>query len=40
LFRASGEFDGHLINEIKLMIPLQEVLRAEDILSEIDISKG
>ena len=32
LFEASGEYDGHLINEIKLMMPLKEVLEAEKIL--------
>lgn len=37
LFRASGEFDGHLINEIKLMIPFQELIRAEEILDELNI---
>lgn len=33
LFRASGEYDGHLINEIKLMLPLNEILKAEKILN-------
>jgi RNA polymerase subunit RPABC4/transcription elongation factor Spt4 len=32
LFRASGEFDGHLINEIKLMVPLSEIIAAEKLL--------
>lgn len=32
LFRASGEFDGHIVNELKLMVPLGEFLKAEDIL--------
>ena len=32
LFRASGESDGHLINEIKLMLPLSEIIEAEKIL--------
>ena len=32
LFRASGEYNGHLINEIKLMMPLKEVIEAEKIL--------
>lgn len=35
LFRASGEFDGHIVNELKLMLPFQEVMRAEGILSEL-----
>ena len=38
LFRASGDFNGHLINEIKLMIPCSEVLEAEKIIKEIDLS--
>ena len=37
LFCASGEFDCHLINEIKLMIPFQELIRAEEILNELNI---
>lgn len=32
LFRSSGEYDGHLINEIKLMVPLSEIIEAEKIL--------
>lgn len=37
LFRASGEFDGHIINEIKLMVPCQEVVQAEDILKKLEL---
>ncbi|MGB2960540.1 MAG: zinc ribbon domain-containing protein [Bacteroidota bacterium] len=40
LFRASGEFDGHIINEVKVMVPVQEVLRAEGILRELGILEG
>jgi len=40
LFRASGEFDGHIINEVKVMVPLQEVLRAEGILRELGFLGG
>ena len=36
LFRASGEYDGHLINEFKLMVPCQEVAAAEDALRELN----
>ena len=32
LFRASGEYDDHLINEIKLMLPLNEIIEAEKIV--------
>jgi len=35
LFRASGEFDGHIINELKVMVPCQEVIEAEKILAKI-----
>jgi hypothetical protein len=31
-FRASGEYRGHIINEIKVMVPCQEVLAAEKII--------
>ena len=36
LFRASGDFNGHLLNEIKLMVPCGEVLEAEKFLAEMD----
>lgn len=35
LFRASGEYDGHLINELKLMVPLGEIINAEKILEQL-----
>jgi hypothetical protein len=37
LFRASGEYNGQIINEIKLMVPFQELIRAEEILQELKI---
>ena len=37
LFRASGEFDGHIINELKLMVPCQEVIEAEELLRQLKI---
>ena len=37
LFRASGDFDGHIINEIKLMVPGSEVLEAEKIIEELGL---
>jgi len=40
LFRASGEFDGHIINEVKVMVPLPEALKAEEILRELGILGG
>ncbi len=39
LFRASGEFDGHIVNEYKIMVPCQEVLDAEAKLKELDLIK-
>ncbi len=36
LFRASGDFNGHIINEIKLMVPCGEVLEAEKLIAEIE----
>ena len=36
LFRASGDFNGHLINEIKLMLPFSEVMDAEKMILEIN----
>ncbi len=35
LFRAAGEYDGHIINEFKLMVPCQEVVSAEKKLREL-----
>lgn len=35
LFKAAGERDGHLINEIKVMVPLQEVVAAERLLKKL-----
>ena len=36
LFRASGEFDGHIINELKLMVPFPEVLEAQKTITDVD----
>lgn len=35
LFRASGEFHGHIINEIKVMVLCQEVESAEQVLADL-----
>ena len=37
LFNASGEFDGHIINEYKLMVPVREVLKAERVLKRLKL---
>ena len=39
LFEASGDYAGHLVNEIKLIVPVQQVLKAEEILRELEILK-
>lgn len=36
LFRASGEKPGHSVNEYKVMVPLQEVIAAEEIINKIE----
>lgn len=36
LFRASGEYNGRIINEFKLMVPCQEVETAESILKKLE----
>lgn len=37
LFRASGDYDGHIVNEIKLMVPVQQVIKAEEVLRQLEI---
>lgn len=37
LFRASGEYLGHVINESKLLLPLNEVLKGELILKDLNL---
>jgi len=37
LFRASGEYLGHIINESKIMLPLTEVLKGEEIVKDLDL---
>lgn len=37
LFRASGDAGGHIINEIKVMVPCQEILKAEKVLKNLNI---
>jgi hypothetical protein len=39
LFSASGEFDGHIINEIKVMVPVQEVQQAEEVVRNLGLDK-
>jgi hypothetical protein len=35
LFNPSGDYDGHFVNEFKLMVPCQEVQAAEEKLREL-----
>ncbi len=37
LFEANGDSGGHIVNEIKVMVPCQEVVSAEEILKELKI---
>ena len=37
LYRAAGDYDGHVINEIKVMVPCGEVVEAEKVLRELKI---
>jgi hypothetical protein len=37
LFEAEGDSGGHLVNEIKVMVPCQEVLNAEKVMKELEI---
>jgi hypothetical protein len=39
LYRSSGEYDGHIVNEFKLMVPCQEVQAAEQKLRELRFIK-
>jgi hypothetical protein len=38
-FRASGEYDGHIINEVKVLVPCQEVPRAERLLRDLEFKE-
>jgi hypothetical protein len=38
-FRASGEYDGHIINEVKVLVPCQEVLEAEKLLKDLEFKE-
>jgi zinc-ribbon domain len=40
LYRAAGDYDGHVINEIKVMVPCAEVVEAEKILAGLTIAQG
>ena len=34
LFRPAGDYNGHIINELKVLVPCQEVQEAEQVLRE------
>jgi hypothetical protein len=38
LFRAAGDYDGHIINEFKVMVPCREFAAAEAVLAELEIT--
>lgn len=35
LFRAAGDYEGHILNEIKIMVPLNEYLEALKLVEDI-----
>ncbi|MEO8513437.1 MAG: zinc ribbon domain-containing protein [Ignavibacteria bacterium] len=37
LYEANGDSSGHIVNEIKVMVPAQEVVAAEDLLRDLKI---
>lgn len=37
LFRSAGDNGGHIVNEIKVMVPCQEVMKAEKVLRKLKI---
>ena len=39
LFRPSGDFNGHLINEEKIMVPFDQVLKAKEIINNLEIEE-
>jgi hypothetical protein len=39
LFRSAGDYNGHIINEIKVMVPFQEAIRAEKALRKLQIAE-
>jgi len=40
LFEAAGDYVGHIVNEIKVMVPCQEVGEAETILRTLGLTKA
>ena len=35
----SDEYDGHIINEVEVLVPCQEVLRAEKLLRDLEFKE-
>ncbi|MCI0691071.1 hypothetical protein L0337_03580 [candidate division KSB1 bacterium] len=35
LFRSAGDYNGHFINEFKVLVPCQEVIKAERVLTDL-----
>ena len=40
LYAAAGDYDGHIVNEIKVMVPCAEVEEAERVLTSLDIQQS
>ena len=39
LYAAAGDYDGHIVNEIKVMVPCSEVEEAERVLISLNIKR-
>lgn len=39
LYSAAGDYDGHVVNEIKVMVPTYEVAEAEKVLSSLNLTQ-
>jgi hypothetical protein len=39
IYQVSEEYDLHTITELKLMVPFQEVIKAEEIINELDLTE-
>jgi hypothetical protein len=40
LYSAAGDYDGHVVNEIKVMVPTYEVAEAENVLASLDLTQA
>lgn len=40
LYEAGGDYDGHIVNEVKVMVPCQEFRDAEQVLISLDLKRA